>query len=44
MRFFGEKLNGWSDKVEILVTNRIFAQNDQNSVFVSEAAHGEIII
>ena len=46
MRFQGEKLNGWSDKVEIFVTYRskYLQKNDQNSVFVSEAVHGEIII
>ena len=46
MRFLGEKLNGWSDKVEIFVTfrSKYLQKNDQNSVFVSEAIHGEIFI
>ena len=46
MRFHWEKLKGWSDKVEIFVTYRskYLQKNDQNSVFVSEAIHGEIII
>ena len=46
MRFFGEKLNSGSQKVEIFVTNvsKYLLKNDQNSVFVSEAVHGEIII
>ena len=46
MRFHWEKLKGWSDKVEIFVTYRskYLQKNDQNSVFVSEAVHGEIII
>ena len=45
MRFQGEKLNGWSEKVEIFVTYRskYLQKNDQNSVFVREALHGEII-
>ena len=44
MRFQGEKLNGWSDKVEIFVTYRskYLQKNDQNSVFVREALHGDI--
>ena len=39
------KLKGWSDKVEIFVTYRAkyLQKNDQNSVFVREALHGEII-
>ena len=46
MRFQGEKLNGWSEKVEIFVTYRskYLQKNYQNSVFLSEAVHGEIII
>ena len=46
MRFHWEKLKGWSDKVEIFVTYRskYLQKNDQNSVFLSEAVHGEIII
>ena len=45
MRFHWEKLKGWSDKVEIFVTYRskYLQKNDQNSVFVREALHGEII-
>ena len=44
MRF--QKLNGWSDKVEIFVTYRskYLQKNDQNSVFLSEAVHGKMII
>ena len=46
MRFQGEKLKGWSEKVEIFVTfrSKYWQKNDQNSVFLSEALHGEIII
>ena len=46
MRFQGGKLKGWSEKVEIFVTYRsnYLQKNDQNSVFLSEALHGEIII
>ena len=46
MRFQGEKLNGWSEKVQIFVTygSKYFLKNDQNSAFLSEAVHDEIII
>ena len=46
MQFQGEKLNGWSEKVEIFVTYRskYLQKNDQNSVFLSEAVHGELNI
>ena len=46
MQFQGEKLNGWSEKVEIFVTYRskYLHKKDQNSIFLSEALHGEIII
>ena len=45
MRFQGEKLNGWSEKVEIFVTYRsnYLQKNYQNTVFVSEVLHGEKI-
>ena len=46
MTFLGGKLKGWSEKVEIFVTNRskYLQKRDQNSIFLSEAVHGEIII
>ena len=45
MRIQGGKLNGWSEKVEIFVTNRskYLQKRDQNIIFLSEAVHGEII-
>ena len=43
--FLGDKLEGWYDKVEILLhINQIICQNNhQNTVFVSDALHDEII-
>ena len=46
MTFLGDKLKGWSNKVEILshIDQIICTNNYQNTVFVSEALHGEVII
>ena len=44
--FLGDKLEGWYDKVEILLhINQIICQNNhQNTVFVSDALYNEIMI
>ena len=44
--FLGDNLEGWYDKVEILLhINQIICQNNhQNTVFVSDALYNEIMI
>ena len=43
--FLGDKLEGWYDKVECLshIDEIICQNNHQNTVFVSDALHDEII-